>query len=115
MPVYIEGIPSKIPKLPCQRFFIFYLGDRPVLLDAVIIDYCAEIVQFMLRGGHSGLPDLPFLHLAVAEQAIDFEILLPYLRAERHAVSDGQAFAEGPRRKLHPGDTGIDMSLKPAA
>ena len=52
---------------------------------------------------HHGLPDLALLDLAVAQQGIDPEVLVPVLAALGHAAGAGNALAQGAGGHIHTG------------
>src|SRR3989338_7963508 len=77
MAVNLNNLPAKTPPLIRQGLFIFDFRNQVILLDFILVENSAEIIQFMLRGGHRGFPVLPFLNLAVAQEAIHPGIRLP--------------------------------------
>ena len=68
----------------------------------------------IVGGGHEGLPDLALLQLAVTAEDEDTGVLAQELGAQRHAVGDGDALAQGAGGGVHPGELlGVGMALEP--
>ena len=67
--VAVDGLhfPIERAELVGQRLNVHHLVDRAVDLAVVVVDDRDEVVELELGGGHEGLPALPFLHLAIAE------------------------------------------------
>ena len=83
-------------------------------LQAVPVDEDGEVIQVIVGGGHEGLPDLALLQLAVAAEDEDTGVLAQELGAQRHAVGDGDALAQGAGGGVHAGELlGVGMALEP--
>src|SRR3989454_2583438 len=74
-----------------------------LLLDSVPVDERRQVVEAVLRRGHRGLPRLPDVLLAVAEDAVHPPGLVIHAGREREADGERQTLALGARRVLDAG------------
>src|ERR1700730_795692 len=78
-----------------QRLHALDVEDAAGRLDLVVVDDRRQVGQAMLVGTGRGLPDRPFVDLAVAHQDIDLAVPSGHPRGQRHAKADGKPVAEG--------------------
>ena len=101
--VDLVHVPAEGAPLVGQRFHADHVVDPAVELIAVAIDDGDQVGQPVMRGEQRRFPDLPFLHLAVAQHDEDAEIALAQARADRHAGAVGQRVADGAGAEVHAG------------
>ncbi|ODT76887.1 MAG: hypothetical protein ABS76_29390 [Pelagibacterium sp. SCN 64-44] len=77
--------------------------DLAVELVAIAIDNGDDVGKRMAGSVERRFPDLPFLHLAVAEQHEDVEILALDARAMGHADAIGKGMADGAGAEIDAG------------
>ena len=73
-------------------------------LQSVVIHKDCEIVQFVVGGCHGSFPNETFLHLAVTNHGVHFDVLAAVLRAESHTGRDADALSEGTCRCIDTGN-----------
>ncbi|VVC01839.1 Uncharacterised protein [uncultured archaeon] len=69
-------VPAKGMVFLINRVDAHDILHRAVDLQLVLVHYANEVVELVVRGGHCGLPYLPFLLLAVAHYAINAIVFL---------------------------------------
>lgn len=74
-----------------------------VVLDVVVVHDGGEVVDLVVGGGRRGLPGLPLVAVAVAEQAVHVVAATVHAPGEGLAQAEGEAHPQGPRRHLHAG------------
>src|SRR5512139_1690007 len=113
MTVYVEHVPAEGLPFVEDRFDLHDIVAAAVDLELIDIDNGAEIVQEVVARRHGCLPDLAFLRLSVAEEAVYAGGALVEPQPEGYSVCDGQALAQGPRRDLDAAEElGRRMSLE---
>src|ERR1700704_2480879 len=80
-----------------QRLHALDVEDAAGRLDLVVVDDRRQVGQAVLVGAGGGLPDRPFVDLAVAHQDIDLAVPSGHPCGQRHAEADGKPMAEGAR------------------
>ncbi|MNK85587.1 hypothetical protein D3C87_1054720 [compost metagenome] len=96
------GFPAESDPFVRQRLDADDVVDIAVELVAVAVDDRHQLADFMVSGAQCRFPDLPFLHLAVAEHHVGGERLAQHPSGQRHAQATGQGMADGTGRKIHP-------------
>ena len=94
VPVDLDHVPAEGAPFRRERIGVEILGNRPRSGKFVVVEDGREVVELVERGGHRGRPDLAFVDLAVAEDAVDAGVALVDLRRHRHAAGDAQALAQ---------------------
>src|SRR5436190_2429805 len=109
-------VPVEAAPLLGERFGIHDLLDRAVELDLVVVEDDDQLFGLVLAGRHRGLPHLPRLRLAVAEQAEDAPPVAVQAARERHAERERKPLAEGAGGGLDPGErhaVGVTLEAAP--
>src|SRR5579883_3157668 len=110
------GMPAEGLQLVGHGLDAHDLAHGAVDLAVVVVDDHRQVVELELGRGHERLPDLAFLQLAVAEDAIGPVILLVELGGQRHADGHRKPLAERPRGHLDARQAlAVGMALQRAA
>ena len=103
MSVYCDNVPVERFELLVKRSGVDNVNDRSVYLKSVEVNEDAEVIELVMSGKHSRLPDLTLFRLAVAENGIHTVILIGNLAGKSHAASGGNSEAERACRHIDAG------------
>ena len=111
--VDLDRVPAERPELLGERGEIHDLADPAGLLDLIVVDDHAEVVERELRRAHRRLPDLAGLRLAVADHAPHPALRAVQFSCDRHTDRDREPLAERAGRGLDPGHAQpVDVALQ---
>jgi len=102
--VDLDHMASECLELGVHRLGVHDVAGAAINLQAVDVGDDAQVVQLVVGGEHSRLPDLALGQLAVAQQGVYVRVFAQELGALGHAGGGGQTLAQGAGGHIHAGD-----------
>src|ERR1017187_4321071 len=104
--VDLDGVPPESPPFFGQRHDFHNVVYEAVELDAIVVHNRHHVVELVERAGHRGLPDLSFLHLAIAHHGVcaarPSVQSCPEAHPQRHRKTFAQRSGGGLQRRYEP-------------
>src|SRR3990172_840902 len=94
MAIDIDHMPSEGPPLFDERLGVQNVLHPAILLLAVSIDNCGEVVYLVMGRKHCGLPDLALINFPIPRQDIDPIVLVIHASGGGHPDPDRQPLAQ---------------------